>query len=63
MEKWIAKVVGEMHVNKISITALAEKMGVSRGYASALLNGKRSPQGAKERITKAIQDLIEGKGK
>ena len=63
MEKWIAKAVGLMHINKVSVKQLAERIGWSRGYLSEILNGKRNPLGAEARITKAIQEIIEGKGK
>ena len=52
-----------MHINKVSVKQLAERIGWSRGYLSEILNGKRNPLGAEARIKKAIQEIIEEKGK
>lgn len=57
MEQWIANVVGKMHINKITQSQLAEKMGVTNDYIWMILNGKKSPKGAEGRIKAAI-DLI-----
>lgn len=58
MENWIANVVGKMHVNKITQNALAEKMGIRRDYLNKILNGIEKPTNVKERVTKALDDLI-----
>ena len=58
MEAWIANVVGKMHVNKISNIELAKKLNVTPQYISELLNGKKSPKGAEERITAAVEEII-----
>lgn len=58
MEVWIANVVGKMHVNKISNIELAKKLNVTPQYISELLNGKKSPKGAEERITAAVEEII-----
>ena len=58
METWIANVVGKMHVNKISNIELAKKLNVTPQYISELLNGKKSPKGAEERITAAVEEII-----
>ena len=58
LEKWIAEVVGLMHIHGISQTELAEKVGVLRPYINKILNGKETPKGAEERIKKALDELI-----
>lgn len=58
MNKWIASAVGKMHINKITQNELADKMSVTRGYITMILNGKRSPKGAKDRINTAIDEII-----
>lgn len=62
MENWIANVVGKMHVNKITQNTLAEKMGISREYLNKILNGIEKPTNVKERVTKALDDLITERG-
>lgn len=58
MEQWIGNIVGKMHINKITQTQLANKMGVTNDYIWMILNGKKSPKGAEERITAAVEAII-----
>ena len=58
MEQWIAEIVGKMHVNKITQTQLAEKLGVTSDYVWMILNGKKTPKDAQARITQAINEII-----
>lgn len=57
-DKWIAKAVGLMHTHHITGGALAEKMGIRREYLSAILNGKRCPKDAEQKIMSAINEMI-----
>ena len=59
MESWIAQVVGEMHVKRITGKELASHMGVTAEYVSIILNGKRSPKGAEEKLRKAMKEIEE----
>lgn len=59
LNKWIAKAVGEMHINKISQADVGKKMGVSSDYVWMILNGKKNPKNAKERVMSAIYEIIE----
>lgn len=58
MEKWIADVVGKMHINKISNKDVAKEMGVTPEYISMLLNGKKTTKTAKQDITTAINSIL-----
>ena len=62
MENWIAVVVGKMHVNKITQSELAKKIGIRRDYLNKILNGFDVPANAEERITKALDELIAERG-
>lgn len=61
MDKWIAGTVGKMHVNRIKQADLAKHLGCTPDYISMILTGKRSPKGAKDRITGAVDELIKQK--
>ena len=61
MEQWIASAVGKMHVNKVQQREVAARLGVTEEYLSMILNGKRSPKNAENRIMTAIDDLIKDK--
>lgn len=59
MGTWIGEVVGKMHVNKITQTALAEHMGVRRDYISRVLNGGRNPsEKTADKINAAVDEMI-----
>lgn len=58
MEQWIAEVIGKMHIHKITTTALAEHMGMTRSHVSRVLNGGIRPKGAAEKITAAVDEMI-----
>ena len=58
MEQWIADVVGKMHINKITQSQLAGKMGVTNDYIWMILNGKKSPKNAENRINSAIDQIL-----
>lgn len=58
MEHWIAEVVGKMHVNKITQSQLARKMGVTNDYIWMILNGKKTPKDAETRINDAIDSIL-----
>ena len=56
-EAWTGKVVGRMHVLGISHKEVADRMGVTNRYLSMLLNGHRSPKGAEEMVSVAIDQI------
>lgn len=58
MEKWIADVVGIMHVNKITNKDVAAKMQVTAEYVSMLLNEKKVTKTAEHDIRKAIDIIL-----
>lgn len=60
--QWIGDFVGKMHCNKITNTELALEMNVSREYLSMILNGRRTPKDAKERLNKALDNILESRG-
>lgn len=57
--QWTADVIGQMHINGIKQTDLAEHMGMTREYVSMVLNGKRSPKKAEEKFRQAVSELTE----
>ncbi len=61
MDKWIAGAVGKMHVHGITQTELAEEIGVTRVFINKVLHGKEKGANMKERVTNALNKLIEAK--
>lgn len=59
LDVWTGEVVGTMHIHGITVIQLAKKLGVSRGFVSNVLNGKKPLHGAEERFKAALMELIE----
>ena len=59
LAQWIGDFVGKMHRHRVSITQIAQEMGVTREYISAILNGHREPAGIKVRLHAALNSIVE----
>lgn len=58
MDKWIGKVIADMHLNKITQIQLADHIGVTNDYISLILLGKRKANAnIKERIIVGVKEL------
>ena len=62
LDKWTGEVVGTMHIYRISSKRLAERMGVTNRYLSAILNCKKKPKDCKSRVRQALNELIQESG-
>lgn len=60
-KEWTGNLVGLMHNNNITFSDLADELGVTNRYVSALLNSHKEPSGAEERLTAAVNRIIERK--
>ena len=58
VEKWTGRLVGKMHNERINAEDVASEMGVTPGYVSMILNGKRNPPGAKVRMEQAVDMIV-----
>jgi predicted transcriptional regulator len=47
-----------MHNNRIRAEDIALELGVTPSYVSMILNGKRNPPGAKEKMEAAVSSII-----
>ena len=59
--QWTGSIVGEMHVNGITVIMLAAELDWNPKYLSTVLNRSDPPKGAEEKITSALKRLIERK--
>lgn len=59
IDKWTGRLIGNMHIYNITSAELAAKLGLHPKYVSAILNGHRSPTGAKQRFEKAVAEIID----
>ena len=59
LAQWIGDFVGRMHCNRVTITQIANEMGVTREYLSMVLNGHREPGGIERRMNDALDSVVE----
>lgn len=57
-KNWTGDLVGLMHDYKITGRQLAGHLGITDRYVSMILNGKRHPPNAEERLRRAVEELI-----
>lgn len=61
MEQWTGDLVGKMHNEKIRLEDIASVLGVTKAYVSMLLNCKRKPKDAREKLEHAVEEIIRRK--
>lgn len=60
-EQWTAEIIGQMHLNGITGKTLAAEIGWNPKYLSQVLNGRVTPKSAEEKLTAALDRIIERK--
>ena len=58
LAQWEVEFFGKKRANKIKDCDLAKELGWHPKYLSAVLNGKRTPKGAEEKLSAALDALI-----
>lgn len=56
-ELWTSEIIAEMHLHRIKQKELAEVLGWTPEYVNMVLNGKRNPSGAYEKMVEAIRKI------
>ena len=57
-EKWTGRLVGRMHNERVTMQQIANEMGVTKSYVSMILNSKKKPAGAQERLEAAFAAVV-----
>lgn len=57
-DAWTGNLIGEMHNNGITYEELAAEMGITKSYVSMILNSKRRPKEAQERMANALSAIL-----
>lgn len=57
--QWTGGIVGEMHLNGITGKTLASELGWNAKYLSQVLNSPDPPKGAQQKITTALNNIIQ----
>ena len=58
LAKWTGEVRGTMHIYEISMQELADELGMSTQFLSALLHCRRNTKDAEFRIRNALMAII-----
>lgn len=56
--QWTGDLIGEMHINSVTMKQLATEVGWHEKYLSVVLNGHKEPKGAEEKLRAALSRLI-----
>lgn len=58
-EKWTGRLIGRMHNERVSYEELGAELGYTKAYVSMILNGKRKPEGIRERMEAAFDAVVQ----
>lgn len=58
-DKWTGRLIGRMHNERVTYEDLAAEMRCTKSYVGMILNGARSPAGARERMESALRAVLE----
>ena len=61
LAQWMEAFFGKKRAYKVKDAEIAAEVGWHPKYLSAVLNGHRSPQGAEEKLTAALERIIQRK--
>lgn len=56
--QWTAEIIGQMHLHGITAVQLAAEINWHPKYLSAVLNGRKTPSGAEDKVRTAVNRLI-----
>lgn len=57
-EAWTGELIGKMHMAKVRMKDLAEETGWTKGYITMIMNGKRNPENAEQRLNDAFESVL-----
>lgn len=58
-DKWTGVLIGKMHNANVTLDDLATELGMTKGYISMILNGRRKPPEAKQRLQAAFESILQ----
>lgn len=56
--QWTGEILSKMHIHGIKALQLAEQVGWNPKYLSAVMNGRRTPKNAEQKLNAALDELI-----
>lgn len=61
--QWTGRIVGELHNNNLTAKELAQEAGWNDKYLSQVLNSENPPKGAEQKLSDALDRLIQKRQK
>lgn len=61
-EEWTGVLVGRMHNADVTLEDLGNELGYNKSYVSMILNGTRTPTGAKKKLEEAFEAILARRG-
>lgn len=58
-EAWTGELIGKMHNAEVTYEEIGAEIGCGKAYISMILNGSRSPAGAREKLTAAFDAIVQ----
>lgn len=58
-EKWTGKLVGKMHINRITNRDLANELGMTEQYVSMLLTTRSNSEKGRQKLEAAFDAIIQ----
>ena len=58
LAQWEVEFFGKKRAHKVKDLEIAKELGWHPGYLSMVLNGKRTPKGAEEKLSAALDAII-----
>jgi len=62
MDKWTGRLIGRMHNAGVSANDIAKHLGVSKAYISMILNCRKRPKDAQEKLETAFAEILAERG-
>lgn len=56
--QWTGEIIGKMHLHKVTGIELADALKWHPKYLSAVLNGRKTPKDAEQKVCTALDALI-----
>ena len=59
--QWTGRIVGELHNNRITLKELAKEVGWNDKYLSQVINSENPPKDSEQKLTDALDRLLNKK--
>lgn len=58
-EEWTGRLIGRMHNERVTVEEIANELGITKAYVSMILNSRRNPPNARDKLEAAFARVCE----